>query len=48
MIDEKYLRKVPSSPAQAGQRLVITEADCRQAVEDATTLCRALATLMTG
>lgn len=48
VIDEKYLRKVPSSPAQAGQRLVITEADCRQAVEDATTLCRALATLTTG
>ncbi|MEU6177502.1 hypothetical protein [Streptomyces coeruleorubidus] len=45
VIDEKYLQKVPSSSAQVGQRLVITETDSRRAIEDATTLCKALATL---
>ncbi|MEU1163333.1 hypothetical protein ABZ372_22745 [Streptomyces sp. NPDC005921] len=45
VIDEKYLRTVPSSTAQPGQRLIITEGDCYHAIEDATALSRALATL---
>ncbi|MGW1674543.1 hypothetical protein [Streptomyces sp. NPDC002324] len=48
MTDEKYLQKVPSSAAQPGQRLVITEPDCRRAIEHTTALCRSLATLTTG
>ncbi|MFK0107890.1 hypothetical protein [Streptomyces sp. NPDC091217] len=45
VIDEKYLRTAPSSTAQSGQRLIITEDDCRRAIEDATALSRALAAL---
>ncbi|WP_411109548.1 hypothetical protein [Streptomyces sp. c-19] len=42
VVDEKYLRRVPTSRTPLGQRLVISDADCRQAVGDATALCRAL------
>ncbi|KAB1149125.1 hypothetical protein F7R91_04930 [Streptomyces luteolifulvus] len=45
IVDEKYLRKVPTSSAQVGRRLVISEAICRRAVDDATSLCTALAEL---
>ncbi|MFF1676197.1 hypothetical protein ACFVYG_09210 [Streptomyces sp. NPDC058256] len=45
VIDDKYLGKVPTSSARVGQRLVISEADCRRAIEDATTLCRTLTAL---
>jgi hypothetical protein len=45
IVDEKYLRKVPTSSAQVGRRLVISEASCRRAVEDSTSLCTAIAEL---
>ncbi|MFD5015361.1 hypothetical protein [Streptomyces chartreusis] len=45
IVDEKYLRKVPTSSAQVGRRLVISETICRRAVDDATSLCTALAEL---
>ncbi|MFG2652775.1 hypothetical protein [Streptomyces sp. NPDC048436] len=45
IVDEKYLRKIPTSSARVGQRLVISEAICRRAVEDTTSLCTALAEL---
>lgn len=48
VIDEKYLQKVPSSATHPGQRLVITEDECRRAIEDSTALSRALAALTTG
>ncbi|MFJ8062960.1 hypothetical protein [Streptomyces sp. NPDC096142] len=48
IVDEKYLRKVPTSSAQVGRRLVISEASCRRAVEDSTSLCTALAELTVG
>ncbi|MFF5919936.1 hypothetical protein ACFY8C_16580 [Streptomyces flavochromogenes] len=41
-VHEKYLRRVPTSRASVGQRLVISDADCREAIEDAAALCRAL------
>lgn len=45
IIDEKYLRKVPTSSARVGRRLVISEAICRRAVDDTTSLCTVLAEL---
>lgn len=42
IVDEKYLTKVPSSSAQVGQRLVPTDAMCRQALDDTKSLCNAL------
>ncbi|MEU0715605.1 hypothetical protein ABZ498_00300 [Streptomyces lavendulocolor] len=42
IVDQKYLTKVPTSSARVGQRLVVTEIDCRRAIDDATALCRAL------
>ncbi|MFE2844365.1 hypothetical protein ACFXKS_12510 [Streptomyces scopuliridis] len=45
IVDEKYLRKVPADTARLGQRLVISEIDCRRALEDTTSLCTALAEL---
>ncbi|MET7714463.1 hypothetical protein [Streptomyces sp. NPDC005407] len=45
VVDRRYLTKVPASSARAGQRLVVTEADCRRAIDDATALCRALSGL---
>ena len=35
IVDEKYLRKVPTSSARVGQRLVISEALCRRAIDEA-------------
>ncbi|GGM23592.1 hypothetical protein GCM10007977_025970 [Dactylosporangium sucinum] len=45
VVDARYLTRVPSSTARAGQRLTITEADCRQAIADTERLCAALATI---
>ena len=45
VVDDRYLAKVPTSPARRGQRLTITEAVCRQAIIDTEALCRAVAAL---
>jgi hypothetical protein len=45
IVDAKYLRRIPSSSAQVGQRLVISEAACRRALRHTTSLCTALAEL---
>lgn len=42
IVDEKYLNRVPSSSARVGQRLVLTDATCRQALDDTKSLCSAL------
>ncbi|MGZ3117003.1 hypothetical protein [Streptomyces sp. H62] len=42
IVDDKYLAKVPNSSARSGQRLVLTEGMCRQAIEDTKALCEAL------
>ncbi|MEU9283815.1 hypothetical protein AB0D57_03605 [Streptomyces sp. NPDC048275] len=42
IVDAKYLTRVPNSSARMGQRLVLTDADCRRALDDAKTLCEAL------
>ncbi|MFI1421087.1 hypothetical protein ACH4VX_24555 [Streptomyces sp. NPDC020731] len=42
IVDDKYLAKVPNSSVRAGQRLVLTEGVCRQAIEDTKALCEAL------
>ncbi|KPC71769.1 hypothetical protein ABZ038_02275 [Streptomyces sp. NPDC006349] len=42
IVDDKYLVKVPNSPARTGQRLVPTEDMCRQAIEDTKALCETL------
>ncbi|AZQ36593.1 hypothetical protein EJ357_26740 [Streptomyces cyaneochromogenes] len=42
IVDEKYLTRVPSSSTRIGQRLVLTDAACRQALDDAKSLCDAL------
>lgn len=42
IVDEKYLTKVPGSSARIGQRLVLTDAVCRQALVDAKALCKAI------
>ncbi|MFJ8298381.1 hypothetical protein ACIQ9R_21175 [Streptomyces sp. NPDC094447] len=42
VVDEKYLRRVPDSRTSVGQRLVLSDADCREALADTTALCRAL------
>ncbi|MFF5016677.1 hypothetical protein [Streptomyces sp. NPDC001165] len=42
IVDEKYLIKVPGSSAQIGQRLVLTETVCRNALDDAKALCETL------
>ncbi|MFF9013552.1 hypothetical protein ACF09C_11390 [Streptomyces sp. NPDC014870] len=45
VVDERYLRRVPGARTSLGQRLVISEAECREAIADATALCRALVDL---
>ncbi|MBE8476132.1 hypothetical protein [Streptomyces justiciae] len=42
IVDEKYLTRVPGSSARIGQRLVLTEGMCRQALDDAKSLCEKL------
>ncbi|MFF9817158.1 hypothetical protein [Streptomyces sp. NPDC014006] len=46
LVDERYLTKVPGSSPQVGQRLVLTEAMCRRALEDAKALCEALVAVL--
>jgi hypothetical protein len=41
-VDEKYLRAVPNSPLQLGQRVVVSQQDARGAIELAATLCAAI------
>lgn len=43
VVDDRYLRAVPLSPLQAGQRVIVTEADGRQAIAQARRLCHAIA-----
>lgn len=43
VVDDRYLRAVPPSPLQLGQRVIVTDADARQAIAQARLLCRALA-----
>jgi hypothetical protein len=45
VVDDRYLTKVPTSPARRGERLTITESLCRQAILDTEALCRAVAAL---
>lgn len=47
IVDAKFLTKVPASTTQIGQRLMITEETCRQAITDTETLCKALTALTT-
>ncbi len=42
VVDEKYLRKVSMSTLAVGQRLTVSERNCRQAIADVTRLCAAL------
>ncbi|MGA5162253.1 hypothetical protein [Streptomyces pseudogriseolus] len=46
IVDEKYLIKVPGSSAQIGQRLVLTETVCRNALDDAKALCETLVDML--
>ncbi|GIJ12189.1 hypothetical protein ACFFMR_32765 [Micromonospora andamanensis] len=45
LVDAKFLTKVPASTARFGQRLTLTERQCRQAITDAEALCHALTAL---
>ena len=45
VIDARYLARVPSSPATVGQRLTVSEAQVRQAIADARSLCTAIGSL---
>ncbi|MXM62520.1 hypothetical protein GR925_03395 [Streptomyces sp. HUCO-GS316] len=46
VVDAKYLTRVPGSSAQLGQRLVLTEERCRQALSDTKTLCETVVDVM--
>ncbi|MEV4509338.1 hypothetical protein AB0K00_10315 [Dactylosporangium sp. NPDC049525] len=46
VVDAKYLTAVPSSPAQLGQRLTVTEQQTRLAISNSRELCTAIATLI--
>lgn len=43
LVDERYLRAVPASTLTLGQRVIVSEADARLAVAQATELCDAFA-----
>lgn len=45
LVDSKYLTKVPTSTSQIGQRLAVTESECRQVIADTRTLCTAIASV---
>jgi hypothetical protein len=47
LVDARFLTKVPASTARIGQRLTLTEQQCRLAIADAEALCHALAGLTT-
>jgi DNA-directed RNA polymerase subunit RPC12/RpoP len=42
LVDEKYLKAVPSTSLKPGQRVVVTETDARTAIAQAGALCAAL------
>jgi DNA-directed RNA polymerase subunit RPC12/RpoP len=42
IVDGKFLLKVPNSPYREGQRLIVTAADARLAIEQAKLLCAAI------
>lgn len=46
LIDDRYLARVPGSPLHRGQRLVLSEQFCRQAITDADALRAAIAGLL--
>ena len=47
VVDDKYLAKVPGSLVRRGQRLIVSEWLCRQAIIDTDALCAAIAGLTT-
>jgi hypothetical protein len=47
VVDDKYLAKVPNSPARPGQRLTISEHECHRAIRETEALCTAVAALTT-
>lgn len=46
IVDDKYLTKVPVSTMRLGQRLTLTEPECRQILDDTRRLCDALCGLV--
>ncbi|WUH98240.1 hypothetical protein OHR68_32780 [Spirillospora sp. NBC_00431] len=46
LVDTKYLTKVPTSTSQIGQRLAVTESECRQVITDTRALCTAIAAIL--
>ncbi|MEV0566853.1 hypothetical protein [Dactylosporangium sp. NPDC050588] len=46
MVDAKYLNALPSSPAQLGLRLTVTEQQVRQAISDSRELRTAISGLI--
>lgn len=47
LVDARFLTKVPTSTARIGQRLTLSEQQCRQAITDSEALCDALGDLTT-
>jgi hypothetical protein len=47
VVDATYVAKYPTSGAKLGQRLRISDQECRQAIEDTRRLCSAIAALST-
>jgi hypothetical protein len=45
IVDQRYLDAVPGSPLKVGQRLTVSEAFCREAIEDTRRLCEELLAL---
>lgn len=45
LVDNKYLTKVPTSTSQIGQRLAVSESECRQIIGDSRALCTAIASV---
>lgn len=47
VVDGQYVIKVPTSGVKIGQRLIVGDQECRQAIEDARDLCSAIVALLT-
>ncbi|MCM8549178.1 hypothetical protein [Streptomyces sp. STCH 565 A] len=45
-MDEMYLTRVPATSARIGQRLVLSDTLCRQALHEAKVLCEALVNVL--
>jgi hypothetical protein len=43
IVDQRYLNEVPGSQPKVGQRLTVSEAFCREVIEDTRRICQALA-----